>query len=207
MAMRLSRMGGFLLPVVFLMLAPCAQAVLFHTINFEGLADLTSVTNQYSAQDVSFSNSTVLTAGISLNEFEFPPLSGQNVVFDDAGAMRIDFGLTTYDWAAYFTYTAPLTIRAWDASNNLLGIVNSAYSENFVTSANAPNEQLSFASLGGFRSITIEGSATGGSFVMDNMSYTTEDAPNAVPEPGTMLLLASGLVTTGLVARKKVFRP
>jgi hypothetical protein len=39
------------------------------TIDFEGLTDSTAVTTQYSG--LIFINATILTAGVSLNEFEF----------------------------------------------------------------------------------------------------------------------------------------
>ena len=40
------------------------------TLDFESLSDLESVTNQFSG--VTFANAVALTAGISLNEFDFP---------------------------------------------------------------------------------------------------------------------------------------
>jgi hypothetical protein len=39
-------------------------------INFEGFSDSTAITNQYSG--LVFSDAIILTAGFSLNEFEFP---------------------------------------------------------------------------------------------------------------------------------------
>ena len=56
-------------------------------IDFEILASLESVTSQFAG--LTFSNSTTLTAGISLNEFDFPPHSGDNVVSDDGGPITI----------------------------------------------------------------------------------------------------------------------
>jgi hypothetical protein len=44
-------------------------------LNFEGLPDGTVVTTQFAG--MVFSNATVATGGISLNEFEFPPHSGR----------------------------------------------------------------------------------------------------------------------------------
>jgi hypothetical protein len=43
------------------------------TIDFEGFPDSTIVTTQYPG--LTFSNTIILTSGISLNEFEFPPHS------------------------------------------------------------------------------------------------------------------------------------
>jgi hypothetical protein len=58
-------------------------------LDFEGFPESTSPTNQY--PDLLFSNTTVLTAGVSLNEFEFPPHSGTNMAFDDGEPISIAF--------------------------------------------------------------------------------------------------------------------
>jgi len=52
------------------------------TLNFEGLGDLDSVTNQFGLM---FAKTVVLTPVISLNEIDFTPHSGVNVVSDDGG--------------------------------------------------------------------------------------------------------------------------
>jgi hypothetical protein len=51
------------------------------TLDFEGLNDGDVVTNQFAAQGVTISNGMVLTVGVSLNEFEFPPRSGTIAIF------------------------------------------------------------------------------------------------------------------------------
>jgi hypothetical protein len=78
--------------------------VLFHQarlvasiINFEtfldgsAIPDSTNITNQFPG--LTFSNTTVITAGMSLNEFEFPPHSGVNAVFDDGSRFLFGFRL------------------------------------------------------------------------------------------------------------------
>ncbi len=66
---RLYKQIGIL--VVALGLAmPAAGAV----VDFEGLNDLDPVSAQYAG--LTFTNATALTAGMSLNEFEFPPQLG-----------------------------------------------------------------------------------------------------------------------------------
>jgi hypothetical protein len=64
------------------------------TIDFEGFTDSVSV--GATIPGLTFTNATVLQAGVSLNEFEFPPVSGSNVTFDDGGPMRIDFARPVY---------------------------------------------------------------------------------------------------------------
>jgi len=50
------------------------------TIDFEGLAVDELVTNQFAASGVTFENVFASVAGVSLNEIDFPPSSGQTVV-------------------------------------------------------------------------------------------------------------------------------
>jgi hypothetical protein len=88
-------------------------------LNFEGFPDRTILTNQYPG--VTFSNAIILRAGISLNEFEFPPLLGSNVVSDNGGSMSIAFASPVQSFGGYFTYANQLTIEAFSATNVLLG--------------------------------------------------------------------------------------
>jgi hypothetical protein len=57
-------------------------------IDFEAFADGTNASTQIPG--LVFSNATVLTAGASLNEFEFPPKSKTNVMADVGGSVVID---------------------------------------------------------------------------------------------------------------------
>jgi hypothetical protein len=205
--MRTLRVVSWIAVAAVLLVGSSAQAIQFHFIDFEDLTDLTSITNQYASQHATFSNAMILTSGSSLNEIDFPPHSGSNVAYNNFGVMRIDFGSTAYDWSAFFTYNAGVSVKVWDEFDNLLGTTTSAYSENYTTSANPfANEQLSFSSASGFRAITIEGFAGSGDIVMDDMSYSMADAPAAVPEPGTLVLFASGLAASGLTAIRARFR-
>src|SRR5262245_43153844 len=95
----------FALPILILF-APSLWANSI-TINFEGLPEFTPVTTQYPG--VVFSNAIVLTAGSSLNEFEFPPHSGSNVISDNGGAMSIMLTASATAFSGFFTYLAPLT--------------------------------------------------------------------------------------------------
>src|ERR1700722_13497991 len=71
-------------------------------IDFEGLPDSTVVTNQYAG--LLFSNAVILTAGFSLNEFEFPPHSGVNVLSDNGGPISITFDGPVLSFSGFFTY-------------------------------------------------------------------------------------------------------
>lgn len=170
------------------------------TIDFESLADSESVTTQFPG--LTFSNTTAITAGFTLNEFELPPRSGVNVVFDDGGPITIAFDTPVMEVGGYFTYLVPLTLTAFDVANNAVAMDASAFSSNLALSGDvgsSPNELLGVMNLvNNIAYVTIEGDSLGGSFVLDDLAIT------AVPEPSTLILLVSGLI--GLVGWRGVRR-
>ncbi len=193
---RLLRLSG-----AFLLLLAAAAFLPLHagtvTLDFEGFSDSTPLTTQYPG--LTFQSATILTAGISLNELEFPPHSGTNVVFDDGGPIAISFTSPILSFSGFFTYAEPLVLAAFDATSFQVGSAVSLFSSNLAISGDtgsSPNEVLSVSFAGGISSITITGDPAGGSFVMDDVSYTT-----AVPEPGSIFLLLSGLA--GMLAFRR----
>jgi PEP-CTERM motif-containing protein len=169
------------------------------TIDFEGLADSTSVSNQYAG--LTFANAVIWTAGISLNEFELPPHSGSNVVLDDGAPISIAFATPILNFSAYFTYAVPLSLEAFDAGLNSVAFTNSIFSNNLALSGDpgtSPNDFLQLAFAGGISKVTITGDPFGFSLAMDDVSYTS--AATAVPEPSTFPVLLVGAV--GLLARR-----
>jgi len=188
---------------LFLMLAPLlgqrdAQAFPI-LLDFEGFSDADLLTTQYDYLGVTFENALVLTAGVSLNELDFPPHSGANVVFDNGGAVLLSFLDPIVDFAGYFTYTSPLSMTAFDADGNVVATILSTYSSNYASSGNAPNEYLSL-SLGTPASrIQLLGALAGGSFTADDLTFST--APN-VPEPSSLSLAIVGMLgLSGLLRR------
>ena len=162
-------------------------------IDFEGLPDSTQVDTQYSGFGIAFNGVTILTAGISLNEFDFPPFSGTNVVTNDYSPIIINFNPFVTMSGAYFTYVAPVTITAYDSLNNVVGSVSSLYSENYVSSVTPfPNEFLSINYIPGISKLEILGDPLGSSLVIDDFTFETASVP--IPEPATFILLGSGLV-------------
>src|SRR4051794_8940612 len=177
--LRLLRLGAFLVTLAI------PSSVLASTINFESFNDGDVLTNQIAG--VTFSNATVLTAGVSLNEFEFPPHSGGNVVFDDGGAISLAFSSPLASFGGYFNYAEQLILRAFSPSNVLLGSVTSAFNSNLALSGDAgssANEFLQLAFAAGIGSVTITGDAGGGSFTLDDASLTLlQTGPG--PDPNT----------------------
>lgn len=164
------------------------------TIDFEGFPDSTILTTQYPG--LTFTNTIILTAGISLDEIDFPPHSGTNVASDNTGPITIDFAAPITSFSGYFTYAEPLTLDALDAGSTEVASAISLYSENLVSSGNPPNELISVAFAGGFSSVTITGDPAGDSFTMDDITY------GAVPEPDSILALLLGCAALVLARRQ-----
>ncbi len=185
---------------------PAAASVVVY--DFEGFLDSTPLTSQLAG--ISFSNATVINAGASLNEFEYPPRSGGGVVFDDGGAISISFAAPVFAVGGYFTYLSALSLSAFDAANNLLGtVVHSAFASNLLVSGDpgsSPNESLSFANASGLIArIVITGDIAGASFVLDDL---TVNIGNTIPEPQTLwltlALLGAGVLPRGWLRRASV---
>lgn len=174
------------------------------TIDFEGFPDSTILTTQYPG--LTFSNTIILTLAISLNEFEFPPESGVNVASDNNGPITIDFSTPITSFSGYFTYLEPLTLDGFDASDTEVASAVSEFSDNdalFGDPGSSPNELIDLSFAGGMSSVTITGDPLGGSFTMDDLSYTSATA--AVPEPGSLPLIiagAAGVFTTRVRRRR-----
>jgi hypothetical protein len=181
-----------LLPFLLLTLSisPVGAATI---IDFDSLFDGDSVTTGFAG--LTFTNAVALTRGLSLNEFEFPPRSGDNVISDSGGAMKINFSSQISSFAAFFNYTRPLTLRAFNSSNVEIGTASSLFLSNLATSGDfgsLPNENLSLSIPGGISSVTIEGDPNGASFTLDDLTYEPLNT-NVVPEPSHVVLLMSGV--------------
>ena len=164
--------------------------------DFEGFGDLDALTNQIAGLNfsglTSSSDPLILTSGAvggTLNEFNFPPASGVNVLYEAGTGIRIDFSSPVFALEAYFIYTDGLSFSAFDATDNLIaGIGRAAF--NF----GGPGEVLSLSSaIGDISYVVITGAAGGGSFILDDLSV---DAGNTVPEPQTLALVA-GILGAG----------
>jgi hypothetical protein len=179
---------AFLCGALFWAASPAVRAAPAVLLDFEGLPDNTILTTQYPG--VVFSNAVILTAGVSLNEFEFPPHSGTNVASDNNGPMSLNFTSAVTSFEAYFTYSSPITVVGFDGAHNAVAESTSLFSNNMALSGVAgsqPNEVLGLTFASGLSGITITGDPAGGSFVLDAMSYVS-----AVPEPTSAGLLAVG---------------
>jgi hypothetical protein len=116
----------------------CSSSVLAApiTIDFEGLADSTILSTQYAG--LTFSNAIILTSGIGLNEFELPPFSGSNVASDNNGPISISFDDPVLSFGGYFTYYEPITLVAFDISNNQIKSATSQFNKNVACGDGPP---------------------------------------------------------------------
>lgn len=171
-------------------LALCVSAA---SIDFEQFADREPVANEILG--IQFTHTTVITAGFSLNEIELPPHSGINVAFDDGGPITITFVSPITSFQGYFTYGAPLVLKALGPANTLVASVNSQFASNEAISGDpesSPNEFLKVDVPSGFMEVTLTADPAGGSFVMDDLSFTL--APNtATPEPAFRWIIGTGI--------------
>lgn len=177
------------------------------TIDFEGLGDSTFIATQYPG--VTFSNAIILSAGISLNELEFPPHSGDNVISDFGAPISITFSSPISSFGGFFTYLAPLTVEAFDSSSSLLASVTSQFVNNLAclggppcsgAPGSAPNEFLRVDSQFGISAITIAGNLDGASFALDDVTYSA--AEMNPPEPSSAVLLLFGILALAVVWRR-----
>jgi hypothetical protein len=185
------RLGVILLALVAIQSRAWAAPI---TIDFDNLQEFDAVTNQFAG--LTFANATVLAAGSSLNDLEFPPHSGANVILDDAGPISIAFAAPIFSLSGFFTYLSPLTITAFDGTDNLLGSVTSTFLTNLALSGNpgsTSNELLALAFQTGISRVSIAADPSGGSFVLDDLTFDHAPAPSSVPEPGTLSLMGLGV--------------
>jgi hypothetical protein len=193
---RLVFAGAFVLAAASASAAPI-------TLDFENLGDLDSLTDQF--PDLFFSNALVLSAGSSLNEFEFPARSGTNVISDDGGSLTINFAQSVYSLSGYLSYVTPITLTAYDSAHNVIGTVLSAFGSNYISSDTPnPNELMAFSSLIGISSVTLSGSEFGGSFVLDDFTYDNEPQQTTqVPEPSTFAVIVLGAAIAWSTRRRR----
>ena len=157
-------------------------------LDFDTFADGELITSQVS--NLVFHNAVALTAGATLNEFEFPPRSGANVLSDSGGPISIDFATPVVSFGGYFTYIQSLVLTAYDTGDMVIGSVTSSFPSNLALSGDpnsSPNEFLSLVSAPGISRVVILADVSGGSFTLDDAAIG-----NSIntPEPSSLILIS-----------------
>jgi PEP-CTERM motif len=160
------------------------------TIDFEQYTEFTQITNQYSAQDATFTNALQLVAP-DYDYFDFPPHSGSGVISNDPNdPIVVDFTAPVSFVTGWYADPFGVTVTAFDFDGNVIDVFNGGAVD---------GSNLEFSVDGGLiSSITI--SDVGGSpddETVDDLSYAI------APEPSAFLLLGTGLLVLAGVLRRK----
>ena len=160
------------------------------TLDFEDLSEATLVTDQYLSLGVSFDHAIILTAGVNLDDYDYPPLSGSNVLSDFGGPIAMTFSAPINSVSLHTTYGLPLTISIFGTDGTLVDELSTAFASNSSISGDSgsqPNELITYTYSSGIGAVVLTGAASGQSFVLDDLSVTP------VPEAPSWLCLAAGL--------------
>ncbi len=151
------------------------------TINFEQYASGTAVTNQYAG--------VVFAGATEEHTIDLPvayaPHSGTGFL-DNVGTGQISATFSTPESAVSGWYSSwgPLTISAYNAAHVLLSTETYA--------ATGLNSVMWSVSLPSFSELIFSGAA--GTVSLDDVSSTPVVQSAATPEPGSLLLLGTGLL-------------
>jgi hypothetical protein len=124
--------------------------------------------------------------------------------------MSISFSTPVTSFGGYFTYAEPLTLAAFGLLSNEVVAATSLFSNNEALSGDpgsSPNEFLLVTFAAGISSVRITGNPAGGSFTLDESTYTS-GAP-AVPEPSPlgMCTIGLGVMLAFPLLRAKIINP
>ena len=165
------------------------------TIDFEAVPDSTEVGDFYASSGIHFADAVALTAGISLNEFDYPPHSGSVAVADDGSPIIVTFDQPVGNISAWFAHSEQLNFTAYSAGGGTIG----TYVD--PTISNLGSDELISLNFSGVSSLEI--SATDPStYIMDDLSF--EQMGQSVPDTASTSFLLTLSCFSLFFARKYV---
>jgi hypothetical protein len=161
-------------------------------VNFEAFGDSFTLTNE--VPGLSVAGGTILTAGISLNEFDFPPRSGSNVLGALSGVLLLSFSGDPDQVSAYFTFAEMLHVTAFGAGGAVLADFDSLVASNLgsqsLIEVLAPDIELLQLTTTGFSAFTL-----------DDLVFVSA---GTVPEPSSIFLAVVALLLLLLSRLRRV---
>lgn len=159
----------------------------FRARTLGGLGGLQEIGNFYSGVGVSFTGATSLSkADGTLNWTQFPPHSGDALIFDTIGGtgqISISFTVPVTSVGGYYTYNNQLTFEALDVNGVVVQTKKSSYPFNYVITGNPPNEYIELNYMGGIKSIRVKDS--GNTYTLDDLTIKNVLTNTVSSLPGT----------------------
>ncbi len=163
------------------------------TINFEQYAGYTQITNQYASIGVTFDSALQLVAP-NYDYFDFPPHSGNGVITDDPSnviTMTFAAGFAGTSLTGWYNAPAGMTATAYNSMGQVIatftGSTTPGITQEFALNASTYIAYITFNDAGG-----------GDYMTLDDLTWTS------IPEPATTLVMGSGLLTFGIMLRRKL---
>lgn len=180
------RKAGWALALVAFGLGSAAHAAL---VDFESFNDGDLIVSE--VPGVVVSGGTVLSAGIGLNELDFPPSSGFNVLAALSGPLTFNFGVAVTA-SAFLVSAEQVSVSAFDA----LGALLDTFDAPFASNLGAP-QWVDFSRPGASRYAL----ASAQPFVIDDLNFNA--APFGIPEPSSLALCVATLAALARTARRR----
>lgn len=156
-------------------------------VDFESFSDGDLPTTEIPG--LTFDGATVLTAGLSLNDLDFPPHSGSKVVAALDGWLTVKFDMPTNLVGGYISYAdaAGVNLSLYDINNLLLA--DAFFAAPVAGPSNIVSNQ--FVLLGATNIsrmvVSLNSPIPDNPFTLDDFTHTY------ISEPATVMLIALGL--------------